>query len=119
MRRQLAGRRPACTTARTASAPTRNDAKRTVAPARCEGRGCTRTQASVITPRIPSDPSSIRSGEGPAPEPGRRRDAHVPVGVIARTASTRSSTCVGPTAKCPPARVAIHPPSVESSKDCG
>ena len=119
MSRQLAGRRPACTTARTASAPARNEAKRTVRPARCDGRGCTRTHASVMTPRIPSEPSSIRSGEGPAPEPGSRRDAHVPLGVIARTASTRSSTCVGPVAKCPPARVAIHPPSVESSKDCG
>ena len=29
------------------------------------GRGRTRTQASVITPRIPSEPISIRSGRGP------------------------------------------------------
>ena len=48
-----------------------------------------------MTPRIPSEPSSSRSGEGPAPEPGSRREAQVPLGVIARTASTRSSTCVG------------------------
>ena len=27
--------------------------------------------------------------------------------------------CVGPVAKCPPARVAIQPPSVERSNDCG
>ena len=27
--------------------------------------------------------------------------------------------CVSPVAKCPPARVAIQPPSVESSNDCG
>ena len=33
-----------------------------------------------MTPRIPSEPSSSRSGEGPAPEPGSRRDAQVPLG---------------------------------------
>ena len=27
--------------------------------------------------------------------------------------------CVGPVAKCPAARVAIQPPSVENSNDCG
>ncbi len=31
------------------------------------GRGRTRTQDSAITPRIPSEPISARSGEGPAP----------------------------------------------------
>ena len=87
--------------------------------ARCDGRGCTRTHASVIDPERPSLPSSSRSGDGPAPLPGRRRDAHVPVGVIARTASTTSSTWVSRVAKCPPARVATQPPSVESSNDCG
>ena len=35
------------------------------------GRGCTRTHASVMTPSVPSEPSSIRSGDGPAPEPGQ------------------------------------------------
>jgi len=50
---------------------------------------------------------------------GRRRDSQAPDGVSARTDSTTSSTCVGPVAKCPPARVAIQPPSVESSKDWG
>ena len=63
---------------------------------------------------------TARSGEGPAPEPGSRRDSHAsPVTVSARTDSTRSSMCVGPVAKCPPARVAIQPPSVASSNDCG
>ena len=62
----------------------------------------------------------MRSGDGPAPEPGSRRDSHTsPVTVSARTDSTRSSMWVGPVAKCPPARVAIQPPSVESSNDCG
>ncbi len=73
----------------------------------------------VITPSAPSEPSSIRSGLGPAPDPGSRRDSHSPAGVIARTLSTRSSTCVSRVAKCPPARVATQPPSVDSSKDCG
>ncbi len=58
------------------------------------GRGRTRTQASVITPSVPSDPISIRSGETPAPEPGSRRDSHTPTGVSARTDSTRSSMWV-------------------------
>ena len=32
----------------------------------------------MITPRIPSEPISIRSGEGPAPEPGSRRLSPLP-----------------------------------------
>ena len=40
----------------------------------------TRTQASAITPRIPSEPISIRSGLGPAPEPGSRRLSQSPAG---------------------------------------
>ncbi len=83
------------------------------------GRGWTRTHASVMTPSVPSEPTSSRSGLGPAPEPGSRRDSHMPVGAIARTDSTKSSMCVHTVAKCPAARVAIQPPSVESSNDCG
>ena len=83
------------------------------------GRSCTRTQASVITPRMPSEPISIRSGLGPAPDPGSRRLSHSPAGVIARTDSTRSSMWVQTVAKWPPARVAIQPPRVEYSNDCG
>ncbi len=73
----------------------------------------------MITPRIPSEPSISRSGLGPAPEPGSLRLSHTPDGVSARTDSTRSSMWVGPVAKCPPARVATQPPSVEYSKDWG
>ncbi len=92
----------------------------TVAERRRSGRGWTRTQASVMTASVPSEPSSMRSGEGPAPEAGSRRDSHTsPSAVSARTDSTRSSTWVGPVAKWPPARVAIQPPSVASSNDCG
>ena len=61
----------------------------------------------------------MRSGLTPAPEPGSRRDSHAPAGVIARTDSTKSSMCVHTVAKCPAARVAIQPPSVEYSNDCG
>ena len=83
------------------------------------GRGRMRTQASVMIPSVPSDPISMRSGLTPAPEPGRRRDSHGPVGVTARIDSTRSSMWVASVAKWPPARVAIHPPSVENWNDCG
>ena len=61
----------------------------------------------------------MRSGLGPAPEPGRRRDSHAPTGVIARADSRKSSMCVQTLAKCPAARVATQPPSVENSNDCG
>ena len=91
----------------------------TPAEALKRGRWRTRTQASVITPRIPSEPSSMRSGLGPAPEAGNRRLSHAPRGVSARTDSTRSSMCVASVAKWPPARVAIQPPSVEYSNDWG
>ena len=63
------------------------------------GGSCTRTQARVITPSVPSEPISIRSGDTPAPEPGSRRDSHAPRGVSARTDSTRSSMCVYSVAK--------------------
>ena len=114
IRRQLVGYRPDWDSSRVASTPASKLAKRTPAEARRSGRGRTRTQASVISPRMPSEPISIRSGETPAPDPGSRRDCHTPRGVMARTASTRSSMCVYRVAKCPPDRVAIHPPRVEN-----
>jgi hypothetical protein len=61
----------------------------------------------------------IRAGSGPAPEPGSRRVSTTPLGVTTRSPATSSSTCVYSVAKWPPDRVAIQPPSVENSKDCG
>ena len=58
------------------------------------GRSCRRTQASVMTPRMPSEPATSRSGDGPAPEPGNRRVAITPVGVTVRVDSTKSSMWV-------------------------
>src|SRR5437660_1477185 len=72
-----------------------------------------------MMPSVPSEPASMRSGLTPAPEPGRRRDSHAPEGVSARSDSTKSSMCVRTVAKWPAARVAIQPPSVENSNDCG
>ena len=61
----------------------------------------------------------MRSGLGPAPEPGSRRDSQLPAGVIARTRLDEVVDVRQAVAKWPPARVAIQPPSVESSNDCG
>ena len=99
MRRQLAGCRPDWLSARTHSAPSPKRSNRTPAEARCDGRGWTRTHAWVMTPRMPSEPASIRSGLTPAPEPGSLRDSHMPEGVIARVDSTKSSMCVSTVAK--------------------
>ena len=117
--RQVAGRSPAWSSRRTAVAPVAKSGAASVAAHRCTGRGWARSQAEVMTPSVPSLPSSTRSGLGPAPEAGSRRDSQTPVGVTARTDSTRSSTWVGPAEKCPAARVAIQPPTVERSKLCG
>ena len=68
--------------------------KRAVTDARNVGRSCKRIHASVITPSVPSEPSNMRSGDGPAPEPGRRRLSHTPRGVTARIDSTKSSIWV-------------------------
>ena len=100
--------------------PARKLAKRTPAELRCDG------------PRLHAHPGlgdhaerALRAGEHavgarrPAPDPGSRRDSHTPAGVIARTDSTKSSMCVHRVAKWPAARVAIQPPSVENSNDCG
>ena len=118
-RRQFDGCRPDWASASAAPAPASKVSNSTPAEARKPGRSCTRTHASVITPRMPSEPISIRSGLGPAPEPGSRRLAHSPAGVIARTDSTRSSMWVHSVAKWPPALVAIQPPSVDYSNDWG
>ena len=98
-RRQLDGCSPDWEIERTQSAPARKLAKRTAAELRCEGRGCTRIHAWVITPSVPSEPASIRSGLTPAPDPGSRRDSQAPDGVIARTDSTKSSMWVHSVAK--------------------
>ena len=90
----MAGLRPDCEIARTAPAAAWKSSNSTPQETLKRGRGRTRTQASAITPRIPSEPISARSGEGPAPEPGSRRLSQVPRGVIARTDSTRSSMWV-------------------------
>ena len=74
---------------------------------------------AVITPSVPSEPRNIRSGDGPAPDPGSRRDSTSPAGVTTRSDSVRSSMWVSTVAKWPPALVASQPPSVENSKDCG
>ena len=66
----------------------------TPAEARYWGRFCTRIQASVMTPSIPSLPIARRSGLGPAPLPGSRRDSITPAGVSMRSDSTKSSMCV-------------------------
>ena len=68
--------------------------KRTAPPSRNFGRSCRRIHACVMTPRIPSEPISMRSGLGPAPEPGRRRLSITPLGVTVRSDSTKSSMCV-------------------------
>ena len=79
---------------RTASYPEPQVGNRTPAVARKRGRACTRTQASEMMPRIPSLPITMRSGLGPAPLPGSRRDSHHPFGVSIRTDSTNSSMWV-------------------------
>ncbi len=98
-KRQLAGRRPDCESSRTAPAAAWKSSNSTPQESLNSGRGRTRTQASAIAPRIPSEPANIRSGEGPAPEPGSRRLSQIPRGVIARTDSTRSSMWVSTVAK--------------------
>jgi hypothetical protein len=92
--RQFAGYRPAWEIARTASIAGPMSANVTVAEALNPGRSCSRIHASVTTPSVPSEPRNIRSGEGPAPEPGSRHDSLIPAGVTTRIDSTRSSMWV-------------------------
>ena len=92
--RRLAGHSLAWAICRTASLPSAQESKVMPAVARNTGRACTRIQASVITPRMPSEPITMRSGLGPAPDPGKRRDSHQPCGVHMRTDSTKSSMWV-------------------------
>ena len=94
IKRQFEGFSPDCASARTAPAPFRKSANFTEAEARNAGVSCSLTHASVITPKIPSEPMSSRSGCGPAPEPGKRRVSIKPAGVTTRIASTKSSICV-------------------------
>src|SRR5699024_10129138 len=84
-RRQFDGASPDWDSSRTASTPRSYSANATAAVAFQRGLGWTRNQASVITPRIPSDPRNIRSGDGPAPDPGSRRDSETPAGETTRS----------------------------------
>ena len=93
-RRQFAGSSPDWLKLRTAATAAAKSAKRTLAFARRVGRSCRRIHASVMMPSVPSEPVKKRSGDGPAPEPGRRRVAMTPVGVTTRRPSTNSSMCV-------------------------
>ena len=61
---------------------------------RNRGRAWIRIHASVMIPRMPSDPMTSRFGSGPAPEPGSRRASHQPAGVSIRAVSTKSSMWV-------------------------
>ena len=73
-RRQFAGSRPDWESSRTAAAAWPKSLNSTPQETLKRGRSRTRIQASVITPRIPSEPTSIRSGDGPgARTPGSRR----------------------------------------------
>ena len=92
--RRLAGHNLACTIIRTASQPAGHESNVIPAVDRNVGRFWIRIHASVTTPRIPSEPMTIRSGLGPAPLPGRRRLSHHPCGVSIRTDSTKSSMWV-------------------------
>src|SRR5574341_579512 len=89
---------------------------RIVAEALNSGMTCNLIHASVMMPRMPSEPRTSRSGLGPAPEYGTLRVSRAPLGVSNRIDSTNSSICVYPVAKCPADRVAIHPPREENSK---
>ena len=92
--RQFAGCSPDCAIARVAASASPNDANVTEADRRNDGRSCSRIHASVMTPRVPSDPRNRRSGDGPAPEPGSRSDSLTPTGVTTRIDSTKSSRWV-------------------------
>ena len=56
------------------------------------GPGWSRSQASDTIPSVPSLPSTSRSGLGPAPLPGSRRDSHQPDG-SASARTRRSHRC--------------------------
>ena len=110
---------PDWATARVAVTAASKESKVTAAAARNAGRSTRRIQASVITPRVPSEPAKRRSGAGPAPLAGSRRVSITPRGVRRRSDSTRSSMWVARVAWWPAARVAIQPPRVENSNDWG
>ena len=120
IRRQLAGSSPDWASARTASAP-RGERRRS-ARARAARCGRPRLHAHPRLGDHAEDPlraeqqpvgrrAGARAGQAARLPRARRRDR--------ADGSTRSSMWVRRVAKWPPARVAIQPPSVESSNDCG
>jgi len=92
--RTMSGCGPSCAIRRNAARPASHDGAIQPSNLRTAGVRRTRTVTSVTTPSVPSEPMKRRSGLGPAPEPGSRRDAIVPVGVTTRSDSTKSSMCV-------------------------
>ena len=80
--RQLVGYSPAWRRARARPLPrVGKSSKRTPRRAPERGRGLhAHPGLGDDAERCPREPSSMRSGRGPAPEPGRRRDSNAPVG---------------------------------------
>jgi len=83
---------------RVASIASSNRPKSTDAPARNTALSCSRIQARVMTPSVPSEPQKSFSGAGPSPPAGNRRVSSSPAGVMIVSASTCSSMWVGPVA---------------------
>jgi hypothetical protein len=83
------------------------------------GRGETRTIARVRIPMRPSDPSTMWRRSGPAAEAGNGGSRRIPAGVTTVPPANRSSMRPWPRLCCPLERVAIHPPRLLYSNDCG
>src|SRR5438445_695308 len=86
---------------------------------RTRGNGWTRSVACVITPRAPSEPRTSSFRLGPCDSFGTDRTSRTRAGETSRTPTTRSSMLPYRFEWEPDARIAIHPPTVENSHDCG
>ena len=80
---------------------------------------CTFTQAEVMIPRRPSDPSTISRTLGPEDVDGRGRSDRIWPGITMRRPRQMSAMSPYLSDCMPELRVAIHPPSVDHTNESG
>jgi len=115
----MSGRPSSRAIARRAATPSAKLENKRDAKRRTEGNGWTRSVACVITPRAPSEPRTSSFRLGPCDSFGTERTSRTRAGETSRTPTTRSSMLPYRFEWEPDARIAIHPPTVENSHDCG
>src|SRR3989449_4223863 len=115
----MSGRPSSRAIARRAATPSAKLENNRDSKRRTEGKGCTRGVACVIARSALSEPRTSSFRLGPCDSFGADPTSTTRAGETSRTPTTRSSMLPYRFEWEPDDRIAIHPPTVENSHDCG